>query len=74
MCVALPLTAQEGGHDGSHTIPLIGLWVSSIGHPNGLYNSLFGLQMEKTGRPVFAGAERVLGGALGTPQPDSARP
>jgi len=67
MCVALPLTVQESGHDGSHTIPLgllaygvkdheveralqdVGLWVSSIGHPNGLYNSLFGVQMEKTG-------------------------
>jgi len=22
MCVALPLTVQESGHDGSHTIPL----------------------------------------------------
>ena len=36
-------------HEVDRALQDAGLWVSSIGHPNGLYNSLFGVQMEKTG-------------------------
>jgi hypothetical protein len=52
-------------HEVERALQDVGLCVCSIGHQNGLYTSLLGSQMEKTGRLVFAGAERVLGALWG---------